>query len=86
MEALPHLPHWPVVKEVPEAVERWRAPKARMPVASVVVVLAVGHSPAAFEVRTAAVASVVLASGEPVEYRTVAVRCTTCHSFVHSCW
>lgn len=77
-----------------------------MPVASVVVVLAVGHSPAAFEVRTAAVASVVLASGEPearerslvcshgsnkltnlpVEYRTVAVRCTTCHSFVHSCW
>lgn len=85
-EAVPHLlPHWPVVKAALEAVERWMALKARMPGASVVVVLAVGRSPAASEVTVAAVAaSVVLASVEPVEYRTVAGCYTVYHSFAHS--
>lgn len=85
-EAVPHLlPRWPVVKAALEAVERWMALKARMPGASVVVVLAVGRSPAASEVTVAAVAaSVVLASVEPVEYRTVAGRYTVYHSFAHS--
>lgn len=81
------LLRWPVVKVVLEAVGHSMAPKARMPVASVVAVLAVGRSPAVSEARVAAaVASVVLASVEPVEYRTVAARCTPCHSFVRSCW
>lgn len=85
-EAVPHLlPRWPVVKAALEAVERWMALKARMPGASVVVVLAVGRSPAASEVTVAAVAAfVVLASVEPVEYRTVAGRYTVYHSFAHS--
>lgn len=75
-----HHRHWPVVKGVQEAVGHWMVLQVRMLVASVVVVLAVGHSPAVFEVMVAA-----LASAEPVVCRTVAVRCR-CHSFVHSWW
>lgn len=85
-EVVPHRhPRWLVVKAVLGVVERWMALKARMPGASVVVVLAVGRSPAASEVTVAAVAaSVVLASVEPVEYRTAAGHYTGYHSFAHS--
>lgn len=82
-EAVPHHHrhhHWSVVKVVREAVGHWMALRVRMPVASVVAVLAVGRSPAVPEVTVA-----VLASVEPVVCRTVAVRCR-CHSFVHSWW
>lgn len=82
-EAVPHHHrhrHWPVVKVVRGAVGHWMALRVRMPVASVVAVLAVGRSPAVSEVMV-----VVLASVEPVECHTVAVRCR-CHSSVHSWW
>lgn len=84
---------WPVVKVGQEAVERWRKSLWGRPEASVVVVLAVGRSPAASAVAAAAAAAVVsaasvaLASVEPVEFRTAADRRTPCRrSFVRNCW
>lgn len=72
-----------------EAVERWRKSLLGRPGASVVGVLVVGRSPAAFAVVAAAeLAASALASVEPVEFRTAVGRPRTPgrhrRSFVHS--